>query len=325
MSTLVATAEARKDIWHGEVGSQDALNVAKIIGPARAMSASMGKGDWMGSLSGGLSAGVDAVDAAIDPIAALAGSVANFLLDYMPPLPQMLDAIAGNPLAVSAQARTWYNVADRVTTTEADFRASVESALAGWTGFTADAYRSFSGALAEAIEGLGTVCQGIGGALSGASAVVAFVRSIVRDVISDLVGKLISWASQIAFTVGVGATWVIPEATTAIGIRVAKVIEWTKKLVKAIHDLLLRIKGVVETLNTSIPVFKRIAHKLEEVPLPVPAKLAARLPEHLPERLRSPGTLGDIMSPNISKTAAWANEAGKQYDESKPEAEGEHR
>jgi len=308
VSSLVAQAEERASVWEGNVGVQDALMSAKIVGSAMTLTNGLQDGDWMDTLSGAMSTAMDTVAFVLDPIASMAGSVANFLLDYMPPLPQMLDSIAGSPPAVAAQAATWFNVADRVTSTSAGLRSSVDSALAGWIGVTADAYEAFTGFLAESIDGLSSVCQGIGSALSGASAIVELVRSIVRDVISDLVGKLISWAAQVAGTVGIGATWVVPQAIAAIALRVTKVTDWLKKLIGAIKRVCTEIQALNGILTEVVPVFKRIATRLDEIPI---------------LSVRGSTVLTAEFNPGINEITGWVNNARHQNDASAQRAEGD--
>ena len=318
MNNLVATAETRVSLYDHNVGAGDAFKVAKIIGPGKMVKDSLSdlsNPDVLGAISGGVSAGMDVVGFVLDPIASMAGSAANFLLEYMPPLPQMLDAIAGNPAQVAAQAGTWYNVADRVSTTATDLRAAVDSALAGWEGLTADAYQAHSGFFAEALDGLSAMYEGIGKALSAASTIVAFVRSIVRDVISDLVGKLISWTAKVAFTAGIGAAWVVPEAVAAIGIRVSKVTGWLKRAVEQIRRVLTIVKEANGILKKAVPVFQRMSTRLKKIPLAVSGRHRLNAPKNI--------TLDDAFSPNISKVPGWENKAKDQYEKSAEQSEGD--
>ena len=158
------------------------------------------------------------------------------------------------------------NVAGRVREVTADYEAAVRSALAGWDGPAATAYDTFASVYRSGLDLLAGITDGIGAAMLGASIVVGVVRSIVRDTIADLVGKLISWASQVAATVGVGATWVVPQAVTAIALRVERVREWLTKLTSAIQGLMKIIDDVNGGLSTAIPALRRVRDTLGAMP-----------------------------------------------------------
>lgn len=247
----------------------DAYESLKIIGPGADIAQMAASGDW--ALSTGLAGGVgvvaDVAEFIIDPIASMAASVAGFLLDYMPPLPDMLDSIAGDPGAVEARATTWSNISARVSGSADDLDAAVRTALAGWSGPAADAYGVFTSVLSDSLRAMSGMCAGVGGAMQAASAVVGFVRSIVRDVIADLVGKLISWASQVAATVGVGASWVVPQAVTAIAIRVERVRDWLSRLTNGIQQLVQMIDKANNALTQGVPALRRVADSLQQIPL----------------------------------------------------------
>lgn len=237
----------------------------KVVGPAVSSAQAAADGDWasLQGLGGAFGAAMDVAEFAIDPIASMAASVAGFLLDYMPPLPDMLDSLAGDPRAVAAEAATWGNVANRVREVTTDLEAAVARALAGWQGPAAYAYDQFSAAFRTMLDTVGSICDGVGAAMTGASVVVGFVRGLVRDIIADLVGKLISWASQVAATVGVGATWVVPQAVTAIAIRVERVRDWLTRLTGAVQSLAEILNDVNRALTDGVPALRRLSTVLD--------------------------------------------------------------
>jgi hypothetical protein len=247
----------------------EAYTSLKIIGPAARLAESAQGGDWAVAqgLAGGVGVVADVAEFVVDPIASMAASVAGFLLDYMPPLPGMLDSIAGSPSAVAAKAQTWQNVSARVASSAEEHASAVSRSLDGWSGPAAEAYSAYASVYRSSLDALSGVCAGVGGMMSCASAVVGFVRSIVRDVVADLVGKLISWASQVAATVGVGATWVVPQAVTAIAIRVERVREWLSRLTRSIKALMETFERINNVLTEAVPALRRLATTLDDVPV----------------------------------------------------------
>ncbi|WP_454051106.1 WXG100 family type VII secretion target [Cellulomonas sp. Marseille-Q8402] len=296
MTTLIATAE-------GGPALSECYQSLKIIGPASHAFAPEADGGWAVAegLSGGVGAVADIAEFVVDPIASMAASVAGFLLDYMPPLPDMLDSIAGDPAAVAAKAETWGNISTRVTDSADDLEAQVRTALSGWSGPAAEAYGVFGDVLGDSLRALSTMCASVGGAMQGASAVVGFVRAIVRDVIADLVGKLISWASQVAATVGVGATWVVPQAVTAIAIRVERVRDWLTRLTRAIRSLATATERANEALTRGVPALRRAATALESMPV-VPGPGAPALDAVLKTATSVSGTLDKTFNAAVQAT-----------------------
>ncbi len=260
MSTLVVQAEGRPGI----ATCHESL---AIIGPGVAMTRSAVNGDWLSAngLSSTVSTGMDVVGFVVDPIASMAASVAGFLLDYMPPLPSFLDGLAGNPREVTAMAGTWENIADRMRAQSEAFDEEVRRALDGWSGPAAAAYGEFAGAYVQVVQGIATMAGGMGTVMRMASNVVALVRSIVRDLIADLVGKLISWASQVVATFGVGATWVVPQAVQTIARWVERAREWINSLTNAIRGACTAIDEIQAALTRSAPLISDLSRYLDGV------------------------------------------------------------
>lgn len=255
MNDLVATP--------GSPSLQGALSGLRVIGPGMTIASGVQNESWLEGIAGGASMATDIASFIIDPIASMAASAASFLMEYITPLREALDAIAGNPGAVAAQAQTWSNVSGRVSDTTASYSSRVESALTGWEGPAASAYRTFVASYTSLVAGTGTLCTGIGYAMSGASAVVSFIRTIVRDTVADLVGKLISWAIQVAATVGVGASWVVPKAVVTIAQYVEKVRGWITNLTKSIRNLSECVSTLNKCLDDVLPIIKKLREAMD--------------------------------------------------------------
>ncbi|CAA9393398.1 MAG: hypothetical protein AVDCRST_MAG32-2489 [uncultured Nocardioides sp.] len=212
------------------------------------------KGDWalgVANVAGGCA---ELVAMIIDPIAALGSSVAGFLLDYMPPLPQMLDALAGNPALVEGIAGTWKNVGGGLDTAAGDLQAAMQKVMASWSGMAAEAYAGAVTLLVDIMYKMGGACRAIGQGLEVASEVVKAVRGFTKALISELVGQLISWAAQVAATAGLGATWVVPRATHRIWITVTDARQVADLLVQAIRHSDLLVTTLKEVLTSKLAV-----------------------------------------------------------------------
>lgn len=205
-------------------------------------------GDWAGGVINVAGGCAELVSMIIDPIAALGSSVAGFLLDYMPPLPQMLDALAGNPALVEGIGQTWDNIGGALETAAGDLQAAMQRVLSSWSGLAATAYGNLVTALVDVMYKMGAAARCIGGGLAVASGVVEAVRGFTKSLISELVGQLISWAAQVAATVGIGASWVVPKATHRIWITVTDSKQVADLLMDAIKHSDLLVKTLKEVL-----------------------------------------------------------------------------
>lgn len=212
------------------------------------------QGDWalgVANVAGGCA---ELVDMIIDPIAALGSSVAGFLLDYMPPLPQMLDALAGNPALVEGIGSSWNNIGGAIDAAATELQSAMQKVMSSWSGLAADAYAAAVTLLVDVMYKMGGMCRAIGQGLAVASDVVQAVRGFTKSIISELVGQLISWAAQVAATAGLGASWVVPKATHRIWVTVDDSRQVADLLVSAIRHSDLLVKTLKEVLTDKVAV-----------------------------------------------------------------------
>ena len=220
---------------------------ALLIGPAVELFSS---DSWAGAVSGGVGIATDVVDFVIDPIAALASSAVSMLLEHVEPLRTALEDLTGSPSEVQACAGVWTAAGSDVRARTADLSQSVISLQSSWQGEAADSYGEAIGGHIDTLYSLADGCDAAAGSFELAGVVVSIVRQIVFDLIADLVGKLISWGAEIAATVGVGASWVLPKAIHAIGKWIEIARGWCEKLTSAIRTFCQQVDSFDTALNT---------------------------------------------------------------------------
>ncbi|MEP7765774.1 hypothetical protein [Sanguibacter sp. 25GB23B1] len=223
-------------------------------------------GDWLGASLSGLGAAAEGVAMIIDPIGELLASGAAFLMEHVHPLPEMLDSIAGDPAQIQVFAGTWYNVAARLNDVADGYTTAQRGTAQDWTGDTATQYQCFADNFAEMMRSVASICDGTGRALAIASGVVAAVRAIVRDLIADLVAKLIKWVAEIALTVGIGASWVVPQACAAVTKWVSRVSVWLSDLTTA----MAKLSDLTTTIGTSVKATNKAQSEVVSVMLAKP-------------------------------------------------------
>src|SRR5690606_35924395 len=95
--------------------------------------------------------GLEALGLVVDPVGSLAGMGVAWLIEHVRPLSEALEFLAGDPDQITAHAPTWTNIATHTHTYATQLTTRAERDLAGWTGQTADAYRTPTTAQATAL------------------------------------------------------------------------------------------------------------------------------------------------------------------------------
>ncbi|MEV3938323.1 hypothetical protein AB0K52_20395 [Glycomyces sp. NPDC049804] len=230
MSDLVAT---ESDVPE-QLGA--AFAGAGIVESYAGLAMAIDSGSWIDASVAGLGAALETVGAVIDPIGTLASAGVGWLIEHVQPLQDALDMLAGDPEAVEANAMTWDNIANECFAMSEEMTASLAE-VGSWVGVAADAYRDKGDANADVLGCVGGTALSLATATRGAGELVTMVREFVRDFVAECIGSLIAWAAEVAFTVGIGAAWVIPKAVIKITEWVGKIFGWITGLIDSISAL----------------------------------------------------------------------------------------
>lgn len=209
------------------------------------------KGDWKIALSGVAALALDVAGAALDPIAYVAGQLFSWMLEHIEPARAALHALSGNPDMVKGYAQSWTNIEKHMLTVSQEFgRASAEEAPS-WTGEAASAYRNRAAEIAGICGGVAGAAHGIASLTTGMAEVVNGVRTAVRDILSAIAGSMVSWAIELAATLGVAAPLVVAQATSAIArvcSAVAKILFKLETVLGAAITALVALRDVLDGL-----------------------------------------------------------------------------
>lgn len=214
-----------------------AFTGAGIVESYAGLAQAIDSGSWIDASVAGLGAALETVGAAIDPIGTLAAAGVGWLIEHVQPLQDALDMLAGNPTLVEAHAMTWDNIANECFAMSEAMAGLVDADVESWDGEAADAYRDKGDANADFLGCIGGTALSLGTATRGAGQLVNMVREFVRDFVAECIGSLIAWAAEVAFTVGIGAAWVIPKAVVKITEWVGKIFGWITGLIDSITAL----------------------------------------------------------------------------------------
>src|SRR5262249_23946925 len=155
--------------------------------------------------------GLDTLGMLVDPFGSLAAAGFGLVEEHIPPLPQMLNALAGDPDSITAYAKTWSNVACRLKEVGDSLATTVASDTAGSHATAIDAYRSFSQAEVDFIRGVAGTAEALNVVVTVAGTIVATVRAIVRDLIAEFCAKVLEYLIEAAASMGFATPLVIAQ------------------------------------------------------------------------------------------------------------------
>ncbi|HVL83230.1 MAG TPA: hypothetical protein VM367_02915 [Pseudonocardia sp.] len=215
-------------------------------------------GDGGEIASAAVGAGLDSLGAVMSPLDALVGAGVGWLVEHVSFLHEPLDRLAGDPVQIRDQARTWHNVSEALRALADDYGADV-AGLAAWDGLAADAYRGAAAHYEAGLREGAATALGLSDRILAAGAHVGLVRSIVRDLIVDLVVELVYWAAGTlaASLVTVGGSvaafigWAVMRAATTAADVASRIATLLDDLAAA-ADALTGTVGRISTVATSL-------------------------------------------------------------------------
>lgn len=216
------------------------------------------EGDWLGGLLGVVGTSLDALGMAMDPFGAILAAGVGWLIEHVGPLSDALDELTGDPDQIKAHSETWKNVATELGKIKTELAEMVKKDTAEWRGEAGDSYRKSAANTNTLITAAETAASGASDGVGTAGEVVAAVRTLVRDIIAETVGHLISWALQVACTLGLAMTWVMPQVVAHVAKVASKIADIVKKLVEAMKKLVPLLKKLGDGFKESANALKKI-------------------------------------------------------------------
>ncbi|MEU4804982.1 hypothetical protein [Actinosynnema sp. NPDC023587] len=218
-------------------------------------------------ISGVAGVALDAVSAAVDPIAYVAGQLFSWMLEHVEPARAALHALTGNPDMVKGYAATWTNIEQEVLKLGEEFEQAAKSGVTSWTGRAAEGYLRKADAVAGIAKGAAGGAHGIAGITLAMAEVVGGIRVAIRDLLATLAGALVSWAIELACTVGAAAPVVIAQATT----KIAQVVRTVASMLKALGKALASALTWLVQLRDLFDGFWRALNELKKSQATAPA------------------------------------------------------
>jgi hypothetical protein len=218
-------------------------------------------------------AGLDTLGAIADPFDALMSSSIGWLIEHVWFLREPLDALAGDPLQVTAQAQTWSNIAGELRAVAAEQHTAAQ--VTGWAGPSGEAYRGAVGRYTGAVVDVAGQADQLAQLVLGSGAAVGTVRALVRDLIADFLG----WVARTALAALAAATVTLAGSTaaaiTAVALeayRLARTIaERVSSLLDALSHAAATAGALVVGMRHTAAVARARAHYMQDPLGQVPA------------------------------------------------------
>lgn len=190
-------------------------------------------------------AGLDTLGAITDPFDEFLSSGAGWLIEHIPFLHEALDALAGDPQQVKAQAQTWSNVAGELRSVAADHAAGP---VHGWGGPAGTAYRGAVGDYGQTLRDVAGQADQVASLVLGSGVAVGTVRALVRDLIADFLCWAVKWAIAGVATITGTAGLSTPVVISAVAVEACQLASHIAQRIARLIEELTHAEGVVDRL-----------------------------------------------------------------------------
>jgi len=184
-------------------------------------------------------AALDSLDAVMHPLDGLATSAIGWIIEHVWWLHEPLDALAGDPTQIKAQAQTWHNVATQLGSVAASYRVDLAGGAPDWDGAAADAYRDAVADFTTRLDNAAGMAERLSSVVLLSGAGVGALRSTIRDEIAEFAWEVI----QLLFWMGVLAFLTVGGSLAAGAVRVIY------RAIDLANDFARRISALLDTLS----------------------------------------------------------------------------
>jgi hypothetical protein len=290
-------------------------------------------GSWVDGSLGVVGAGLDGLAVVSDPVGTLLQYGVSWIIEHVRPLSQALDWLAGDPGLIAGNAQTWRNVSSSLASQADALGREVAVDVPDWRGAAAAAYRDWSGRQEAAIRALAGAADTMAAVTEGAGFLIAAVRMLVRDAIATCVSRLVVYAAEEVFSLGLATPLVVEQVATVVASWAAKIARWLRALLASLRELAPVVRRLGELIEELKTILTRLRGKEPELPKEPPKVKDPKLEELRVHDLGMDPATGKFR-PSEAQTAVrveqevgvtltrapkgssadWVDEAGKTYD-----------
>jgi hypothetical protein len=196
-------------------------------------------------------AGLDTLGAIENPLDSLLSAGVGWLIEHLWFLHEPLDALAGDPTQITAQAQTWHKVGGELGAVAQDHRAAA-AAISAWEGMAGDGYRGAVDRFGGALEQAGRDATQLADLILTTGAQVGTVRALVRDQIAGFLSEVIQTAIYLGAAALVTAGGALGVGAVRLIIRAIDLAESIWRTIRRLLDDMTLAGGVAAQLSGAI-------------------------------------------------------------------------
>ena len=194
-------------------------------------------------------------------VGGIVAEISEWLLGHIGPFQEVLDSLAGDPAAITAQSQAVSRCADAVTGSVAQVVARGERiSRQHWNGPAAEAFVLVVAAMERCLATYGSSARVMASGELVVGERVGAVRQYVTDTCGDMIGELVTEAFRVApwvvLTAGAAVMEFIRWAAGFISLYLQNVIQVMQELLADVTGVLGQVKGVGDCMERAASVLE---------------------------------------------------------------------
>lgn len=194
-------------------------------------------------------------------VGGIVAEISEWLLGHIGPFQEVLDSLAGDPAAITAQSQAVSRCADAVTGSVAQVVARGERiSRQHWNGPAAEAYALVVAAMERCLATYGSSARVMASGELVVGERVGAVRQYVTDTCGDMIGELVTEALRVApwvvLTAGAAVMEFIRWAAGFISLYLQNVIQVMQELLADVTGVLGQVKGIGDCMQRAASVLE---------------------------------------------------------------------
>jgi hypothetical protein len=194
-------------------------------------------------------------------VGGIVAEISEWLLGHIGPFQEVLDSLAGDPAAITAQSQAVSRCADAVTGSVAQVVARGERiSRQHWNGPAAEAYVLVVAAMERCLATYGSSARVMASGELVVGERVGAVRQYVTDTCGDMIGELVTEAFRVApwvvVTAGAAILEFIAWASGFISVYLQNVIQVMQELLADVTGVLGQVTGVGDCMERAASVLE---------------------------------------------------------------------
>ncbi|TPW76741.1 hypothetical protein [Schumannella sp. 10F1B-5-1] len=230
--------------------STSPFNGSNILADGRALSAAVKNGNWLDGGIAFLQGLGDAAAALSDPIGSIVNCGLGWVMNYISPLKEWLNKLAGSQSAVQSFAKQWTQAGTVMRQAGGTLAARLKD-LEGMSGKTVDSYLAYAADAAEHVAASGDWADAISNGLNTGSELVAKMQSVVKQGISSVLATAIEAMAVVAASFGLGIGYAIARVVTKVNQVVNKVVKPLLQVLQSVKSLVGVVQSFKQLFNGS--------------------------------------------------------------------------